>query len=128
MKRSFKFTSVSIIEADDCDHAKRIFADNSSNFAANAKCEETHSKKEFFEKYMPLSNPSSKHALFDGKMFNSFGEDLAFVNIYTDKNVWTITENEKDEIFVIAGNHCINRVGYFITKEEWENPKETYKF
>lgn len=36
----FKFTSISIIQADTETEAKVKFANNAFNFAANAKCEE----------------------------------------------------------------------------------------
>ena len=38
--KTFKFTAETIIEAEDEDEAKSIFANNSDNFAYEADCEE----------------------------------------------------------------------------------------
>ena len=88
---------------------------------------ETRTEKEFFEKYNPMQNPIDKNAAFDGTMYETYGEEIEFINIQEPKMIWTII-SEEDELFIIAGLHIVNRIGYIITKEEWENSEEIYKF
>ena len=77
----------------------------------------------FFEKYKPEKNSFQKHSSFDGCMFETFGEELAYVKAHQEKykDVWTITE-EEGELFIEYGFHFVNRIGYFITKNIPLNP------
>jgi len=87
----------------------------------------TKTEKEFFEKYTPMKNPIDNNAAFNGTMYETFGEEMDFINIQNDKMIWTIID-EEDTMYILAGRHLVNRIGYIITKEEWENDEEIYKF
>ncbi len=122
--KKYKFISVSYVEADSEEEAKMKFADNSTDFAANADCEEII-KNEFYLKYTPLHNCINNNAAFNGTMYETYGEEYEFIMIYDNNLVWTIIE-ENNKTYFIAGKHLVNKVGYIITKEKWKNRNETY--
>lgn len=75
---------------------------------------------EWLTKYQPIDNPISNTSGWDGKMFETYGEELSFVLRQNPKNVWTWWDTEAGSE-IIAGYHLVNRIGYFITKKEWED-------
>jgi hypothetical protein len=76
---------------------------------------------EFLEKYKPVNNHIRLDSPFDNKMFETYDGELSFVksNI-KNGTVWTIVENN-DDMWVIPGMFYINRIGYFVTEEPYEN-------
>lgn len=76
---------------------------------------------EFLEKYKPVNNHLKLHAPFDNKMFETYNSELAFVKSNLKNNtVWTIVDGDNNELLVISGFHYVNRFGYFITEEPYE--------
>ena len=63
---------------------------------------------------------------FSGCMYETYGQELDHIvslldNIETAKTVWTIVEDDTDDlIFYVSGFHIINRLGYFVTEERVE--------
>lgn len=74
---------------------------------------------EFIEKYKPIKNYINKEAPFDGFMFETFGRELNELKKYNVKNIWTIID-ACEGLAIINGYHFVNRFGYFITENEWE--------
>jgi hypothetical protein len=85
-------------------------------------------EEQFEERYELLDNHIDTNASFDGKMFETFGEEIDFVLEMEKQNrVITIVEsdsditNEDDEVaacmYYISGYHVVNRIGYLITAE-----------
>ena len=35
-------------------------------------------------------------------------------------NVWTLVEGDDDTMYISNGMRLVNRMGYFITREEWQ--------
>jgi hypothetical protein len=62
---------------------------------------------------------------FGGCMYETYGEELAYVKAQPNERIWTIID-EDDKMFFIAGFHFVNRLGYLITNEEWSDENETY--
>ena len=83
------------------------------------------SEEIFYEKYKPIKNHYNTDAAFDGHMFETYGEEIAFVveQSRTSKKVWTIIESD-EKMYIVAGFHYINRVGYMITEEAWSSGDE----
>lgn len=65
---------------------------------------------------------------FNGRMFETYGEELTFVRQMAKENrVITIIEGDEDvenefgeptlEMFYVSGMHLVNRIGYLVTKE-----------
>lgn len=80
------------------------------------------------EKYKPLNNRLSPRGEtpYDGKMFETYGEQMRHVNRKftkdkTSQHIWTLVE-EDGESFIVAGMRYVNRLGYFITRKKWDDP------
>ena len=73
-------------------------------------------------------------APFAGCMYETYGEELKFVfnkaktNFF--RNAWTVihSDGRSNALYVVAGWHLVNRVGYILTKENWADASEEYKF
>lgn len=80
----------------------------------------TMSEDEFYEKYNPLKNHLDSDAAFDGCMFETFGEEVEFINKIAESLVkgklWTIIEVE-GKFYFVSGWHFVNRFGYLVTEE-----------
>jgi hypothetical protein len=68
---------------------------------------------------------------FGGCMYETFGEELdciiAMLHTEADtKHIWTIVDTDGDDLIILAGFHIINRLGYLITDEPWEDEYEEY--
>lgn len=75
-----------------------------------------------FAKYSFMDNQFDTNASYDGCMFETFGEELAFVREMWEKSpkrVWTIsqTSNEKGEDLILFSNEMwlSDRIGYLIS-------------
>ena len=67
-------------------------------------------------------------APYGGCMYETHGEEIEYVvNIAntTPKKVWTIISVDYWE-GIVSGYHLVNRLGYLITEEEWEDQNEEY--
>lgn len=68
-------------------------------------------------------------APYDGCMYETYGSELDYVRgvVYKNpKTVWTIIDNNDGWYGIVAGYHWVNRQGYLITEQEWENEYEEY--
>jgi hypothetical protein len=77
----------------------------------------------FVKKYNPIKNNIDKDSGFDGFFFETFGEEYKQVKKAYDKNpknVWTIIDAD-DKPYIRSGWSYVNRLGYIITKKEWEH-------
>lgn len=63
-------------------------------------------------KYQPMQNPFGDKGR-NGTMFETYGEDLAFVSKVPDNQVWTWVDGDEGT-WIISGFHWVNRIGYFI--------------
>jgi hypothetical protein len=59
-------------------------------------------------------------------MYETFGKEVEYVKEKHNKHIWTIVDNEDGELIIIAGFHFVNRLGYLITPEAWEDEYEEY--
>lgn len=90
----------------------------------------------FYEKYTPFLNHfynDEDGCTWNGEMYETFGQELEYVEMVAKdpvlrKMLWTILESDSDEnVFIIqAGYHYVNRYGYLITAEPWEDEEEFY--
>ena len=102
------------------------------------------SEEEFYNTYDLLDNhlPYEGTSSFDGKMFETYGQELEFVTEMAKQNrVITIIEIDSDpnfdydqaiengdelplDMIFVTGMHLVNRIGYLITQyplmEEFE--------
>lgn len=87
----------------------------------------------FYDVFKPYKNPFQPNGTsFGDVMFETFGEELEFVlsfanDLKRSQRVWTIVEVD-GEMYLTAGFHIINRVGYIITEKEWETGTEEFQY
>ena len=107
------------------------------------------SEDEFYSKYKPIDNPFDSNASWDGKLLETFGQELEYCFHLSkrENRVWTILEcddieheadDESDDIFdenqeedyeptcfvIVSGFHYVNRVGFFITEKPYEDGED----
>jgi hypothetical protein len=62
-------------------------------------------------------NSSAGWALGEGFgcLFNTFGEELAFVRQQDPRSIWTLVDTDDGQMALVSGVHLVNRVGYLIS-------------
>ena len=81
---------------------------------------------EFYDQFKLTPNHIEPNAPFNGCMFETFGEELKFVQSHVHTNrVWTVTECDGEWV-VGAGYHFVNRIGYLITEQPWKSGDEYF--
>lgn len=63
---------------------------------------------------------------FGGCMYETYGEEFQYVMDQPSKRTWTIVDTDGNNLLIIAGFHIVNRLGYLITDEEWEDEYEEF--
>lgn len=70
--------------------------------------------------FKPIKNWMDDNASWDGVMFETYGQELEFVKSAVENYVWTYMDGDEGT-WLTAGYHVVNRIGYFVTKEPWED-------
>jgi len=62
-------------------------------------------------------NPNASWGYGDspGSLFETYGEELAFVQTQAPSTVWTLLDGEDDDQYLASGFHFVNRIGYLIS-------------
>jgi hypothetical protein len=62
-------------------------------------------------------NPNASWTIGDGPgcLFETYGEELAFVRRQDPRTIWTLLDGEGGDQFVASGYHLVNRIGYLIS-------------
>lgn len=72
------------------------------------------------EQYRLVPNTFDPHASWDGAMFETYGEELEYVQALIPTNrVWTYCDGDEGELLIVSGYSYVNRIGYFVTEEPW---------
>jgi hypothetical protein len=79
--------------------------------------------EEWDKKFQPVTNPFNKEASWNGVMFETYGEELDYVQCHDEHNVWTLVDSDLG-ISLVAGYCVVNRIGYFVTEVAWEDMAE----
>lgn len=102
---------------------------------------QTISEDKFYDKYQPIDNKFDDNASFDGKLYETFGEELDYCFELSKKEnrVWTIIEcddedyipDDEDEDYeikacmcILSGFHIVNRIGFMITEVPYDHDIE----
>lgn len=72
------------------------------------------------DKYKPIKNKFRKH---DEYSFETYGEEVEFVQAQDPKYVWTWVDGDMSSLLV-AGYAYVNRLSYFITEVPWEDEND----
>ena len=90
-------------------------------------------ENEFYEQFNCIKNHFYKNPEdcgFDGCMFETYGQEVDFINniqrmqqnckteaeLLSRKQIWTIIEAE-GKMYFVSGYHYVNRFGYLLTEE-----------
>jgi hypothetical protein len=53
-------------------------------------------------------------------MFETYGEEVEFVQSQDPRYVWTNVQGDMSDL-IVAGYHYVNRLSYYITEIPWED-------
>ena len=70
--------------------------------------------------YAPVRNPVRPDAAFDGTLFETFGDDLAYVIQQPQERIWTLVQGGDGELYLINGFHRVDRLCYFVSLRPFE--------
>ena len=71
---------------------------------------------EWCDVYKPIQNHIDTNASFDGAMFETYGDEVAFVKEQDGSYIWTYGDGDNGGSYVWNGWSFVNRIGYFITE------------
>lgn len=76
---------------------------------------------EWLKTYKPIYNHIEPNASFQdetgqGIMFETYGDEVAFVKSQDPAKIWTYGDGDDGAGYIWAGWSFINRIGYFITE------------
>jgi hypothetical protein len=89
--------------------------------------ENTLTFDDWVAKYNPIKNHIVDHGSFDGLVFETYGDEVAFVASQNPNNIWTMVWAE-DCYAVVPGFRWVNRENYLISTVPFtdENLHEEY--
>lgn len=79
--------------------------------------------EEWVDQYQPIKNDLAEDRGYDGRMFETFGNEILQVQAYensTSFQVWTMISGDDGGIYLTNGYHYVNRLGYFVTPGKYE--------
>jgi hypothetical protein len=71
---------------------------------------------EWCDVYKPIQNHIDTNASFDGAMFETYGDEVAFVKEQDGSYIWTYGDGDDGNSYIWNGWSFVNRIGYFITE------------
>src|ERR1700726_1326005 len=90
-------------------------------------CTSTHhelNEDDFLARFKFVPNHLEPDASFDGCMFETFDEELAYVKAQDRNLVWTLLDCD-GQLRIESGYHYVDRIGYLIATVPTE-PGHTY--
>ena len=66
--------------------------------------------------YKPIPNNIVEDSSFDGTMFETYGDEVAFVKKADPAYIWMYGDGDDGGSYIWNGWHIVNRIGYFITE------------
>jgi len=62
-------------------------------------------------------NPNASWAFGNGPgcLFETYGEELAFVRSQDPRTIWTFVDGDDGNQYVMSGYHLVNRIGYVVS-------------
>lgn len=71
---------------------------------------------EWCDTYKPIKNHIDNNASFNGEMFETYGDEVAFVKEQPEDRIWMYGDGDDGGSYVWSGWGFVNRLGYFITE------------
>jgi len=66
--------------------------------------------------YKPIKNHIDNNASFNGEMFETYGDEVAFVKEQPEDRIWMYGDGDDGGSYIWSGWGFVNRLGYFITE------------
>ena len=66
--------------------------------------------------YRPIPNYLDDNASFNGAMFETYGEEVAFVKAQDPNKIWMFGDGDDGGLYIWSGWGFVNRIGYFVTE------------
>ena len=66
--------------------------------------------------YKPIKNHIDTNASFNGEMFETYGDEVAFVKEQPEENIWMYGDGDDGGSYIWSGWGFVNRIGYFVTE------------
>jgi hypothetical protein len=81
--------------------------------------------------FKPIKNKISKYPDDSLIHFETYGEEVEFVQKADNKYIWTEVDGDAGT-YIVAGYHWVNRIHYYITENPWDDewtevPTWTYR-
>ncbi len=75
---------------------------------------------EFDTRYPLVINHLNRNATWGfgdgpGCLFETYGEELAFVRSQDLRTIWTFVDGDDGNQYVLSGYHFVNRIGYLVS-------------
>ena len=70
---------------------------------------------EWCDIYKPIKNHIDTDSSFNGEMFETYGDEVAFVKQQDPAYIWMYGDGDDGGSYIWNGWHFVNRIGYFIT-------------
>lgn len=85
----------------------------------------TMSYDEWLSTFRPILNQFDDNASYDGRMFETYGDEVTYVKDQPNPHIWTLLDAEGYTI-ISKGWHFVNRLGYFVCEVPFtdEDPDE----
>lgn len=77
--------------------------------------------EQFEDIFQPIKNHIDENASYDGFMFETYGEEIDYVKSIDNNKIWTIISTENEESWFIPGFHIVDRLGFIICSNPWED-------
>jgi hypothetical protein len=71
---------------------------------------------EWCDVYKPIKNHIDKDSSFNGEMFETYGDEVAFVKEQPEDRIWMYGDGDDGGTYIWNGWGFVNRIGYFITE------------
>ena len=72
--------------------------------------------EDWCDTYKPITNHIDNNASFDGAMFETYGDEVAFVKEQPEDRIWMYGDGDDGGSYIWSGWGFVNRLGYFITE------------
>lgn len=79
--------------------------------------------EEWDEKYKPIRNHFHTGGFDEQQMFETYGQELKFVQNTDPAYVWTEVDGDDGGVYIVNGYLTVNRIGYYITAKP-HNPDD----
>lgn len=71
--------------------------------------------EEWEDTYQPMTNHIDPNASWNGALYETYGEELKFIQSLDHGHVWTYMDGDDGGTYLVSGRHYVNRIGYLVT-------------